>query len=157
MKEGGYVGLIIKEFPDSPIPDELVRQGVDGGDIEEGILNHLSSKKWTAINITDWSQMEDVEVVAYYLTPKAFHYYVPSVLIGSLEDRNYLDWGVRAVLPHNQQRKPKGEWWNEFYHLFNGEQRGVVREFLSEVGQVSSKDSQSKYLAELGLNTVWSS
>lgn len=154
MKTGDYLDFKGK-FPDSPIPNKLFRH-VHGGEFEGDILKHLSSKKWTAVDINDWIYTAGVEIIADCLTPKAFHYYVPSILIESLKYSDYLDWGVRAVLPHNQKRKPKGKWWNEFYSLFNDEQREIIREYLSHVIQISPEYSESKYLAEIGLNSIWS-
>lgn len=143
-------------FPEQPIPDEFFSEESGRGDIQTELSTRFQSRSWAAIELADWTHSADVETIVHFLTPRAFFYYLPSILIASLEGPDYLDWGVRALLPHNQRRQPRGEWWSEFFSLFSEAQRQLVRDYLREAVGRSSEGSETWYLAELGLQTIWS-
>jgi hypothetical protein len=65
------------------------------------------------------------------MAPEAFAYYVPSLLVGTILDPDFRDMAFDGILPHNQRRAPRGEWWTRFAATFTDPQRAAVRAFLT--------------------------
>ena len=81
---------------------------------------------------------------------------MPSILIGSLENENYLDWGIDAILPNNKNHIPRGEWWAIYKNSFSTRQAKVVEEFLRLALNCVDPYSQEYLLCQTGLD-LWKS
>ena len=141
-------------FPIRTVPKSVLLDEEDNSEFSEDIRHHFISKSWDSVTLDDWINTAGIEVMPYYMTPKAFHYYLPSLLCATLENGEYIDWGLKAILPQNQAREPKGDWWSGFYNCINEEQRKVLREYLIYVSDNSVEYSEEKYLSEIGLK-IW--
>jgi hypothetical protein len=107
------------------------------------------------LNIEDWINIGTIETIVYNFLPKAFHCYLPSILCLSIAEINYIDWGIKAILPHNQSREPKGDWWQEYYSYFTLSQKAFVEESLLGLLELVPNSSEKEYLAQIGLEKIW--
>lgn len=149
--------LIRAAFPTEPLPASFFREDADveEGDIPYQLQAHFLSKKWNEVSLLDWISTAPIGSIVTYLTADTFRYYTPSILIGSLEDVRYLDWGIEAVLPHNQRLEPRGEWWKTFFGGFTSTQRIAIREFLKVALSLSFEGSACEFAARHGLEQIW--
>lgn len=118
-------------FPVQPVVKGEFRSYDHFSDVHEDIEQRIFSRPWTKLSIEDWTCTGDVETIAALVTPDTFAYYLPSILQHSLRNTEYLDWGVRAIVPHNRDRIPKGDWWDGFLKRFDERRRRLIAEFLS--------------------------
>jgi hypothetical protein len=65
-----------------------------------------------------------------YFDADAFRYYLPSLLVGGLNDLGYIDWPLECVLPAGRKRRTTGKWWQAFWAGFTDEQKDAVRRYL---------------------------
>jgi hypothetical protein len=129
--------LIHASFPVDPLPDEFwlagaIRRPLD--DIAEELQKRIAERPWVEITIRDWAMTGvSTDIVRRYLTPNAFRYYLPSLLVGALRDTGYVDWALDSILPANHKRRPKGEWWEEYSGGFSARQRTAVCAFVEGI------------------------
>jgi len=142
-------------FPIHPVPKRVLLDERDETEFADEIRQHFVSKSWDLVTLDDWINTASVEVIAHFMTAQAFHYYLPSILSTSVGSADYIDWGLRAILPHNKSREPKGDWWASFFACFNAEQKKVLREYMAYVSDVSADYSEEKYLVDIGLKKIW--
>ena len=93
-------------FPTRPIPSQLFLDGLEikNWDIPGELQNRLLSHEWTRVSIEDWASIGPIASIKSYVTPMAFRYYLPSILLGSIENLTYWDLGLEALLPNNFKR-----------------------------------------------------
>lgn len=135
--------------------EEVLADACGVGDIVQTVIARFLGRAWREVKMDDWLNTADVETVASVMKPQAFHYYLPSILIGSLQNTEYIDWGVRALLPHNQRRETGRKWWEEFRGLVDSTQREAIVEFLNTVSEyVGPQDMRLRSEVE-GALAVW--
>ena len=148
---------ICESFPMEPCPllSEVVAATSNGQvEIPRELLKRFRGKKWTEILLDDWINIAGIQAIRVYLSPSSFHYYLPSLLMSVLERPQYLDWGLEALLPQNKGRKPKGEWWHEYFACFTVEQRLAVRLFISYAKSQCGHCSEEEMLANCA-EEIW--
>ena len=125
--------IIRAAFPEHPVPTTFF--GVERpqqDDIWLELASRIQGRVWTSLSLLDW-RMTGVSpgTVQGYLVPKALAYYVPSFLIGAILEPDFRDLAFGAILPNNQWRRPRGEWWMSFAAAFTDPQRVAIRTFLA--------------------------
>lgn len=148
-------GGFLRAFPVEDVPQVLFSGRYERNDITDDITSNFSGKKWTDVVLNDWIYCADVEVIAYYMAPEAFKYYVPSLLVSVTDTQDYLDWGVRGLLPHNKDRRPRNGDWESFRCLFSRAQECCVRKFLEEARRNPNASSEVRSLVEIALHGLW--
>jgi hypothetical protein len=136
--------LWAKVFRVQPVTSILFTDGFQSCEFAESLRKSFSGKCWKEISLDDWINVADIETIAQVMTPESFFYYLPSILIHAFLHADYNDWGVRALLPHNQDRIEKGDWWKRFVQLFSREQKVLVCGYLSALEKVSHEDDYSQ-------------
>lgn len=125
--------IIRAAFPEQPIPTTFF--GVERpqqDDIWLELGSRIQGRVWTSLSLLDWRMTgAGPSVCRGYMAPKAFAYYVPSLLVGALSEPDLRDMAFEAVLPDNRWRRPQGEWWMSFATTFTVPQRAAVRAFLA--------------------------
>lgn len=150
VQEGLY-----QSFPTTPLPSEVPVTSDSGlTEIPGEISRRFSNKQWPDVHIDAWINTASVQVIIRCVTPVAFHYYLPALLIGVLYEPDYLDWGLIALLPWNKDRVPKGQWWFEYSNQFSDEQRAVIKLFISYARHVSTPGSEEEWLV-FCLERIW--
>lgn len=135
-----------KKFNVEPVP-LLVR--VDDSEFSDDIQNNFHGKRWDEVTLMDWISTASIQVVRLYMSPQAFKYYLPSILISSANNISYLDWGLKALLPDNAKYLPKGVWWQSYYQLFENGQRQEICLYLAEISSFIVEGSENEYLFDL--------
>lgn len=144
-----------KAFPLHPIPVKVLSDEKDLSEFSCEILNRFQGKSWDVLSLDDWINIGVIETIKNYTLPKSFHYYVPSILLLSLSSDNYIDWGLKAIVPDNQSRSPKGEWWLEYFACFSDDKKKFVQEYVLSVLEKISECSEEEYLAQIALEEIW--
>lgn len=142
-------------YPSHPIPKIVLTDDRDRSEFSNEIRKRFLSKPWTSVTLDDWINTASVEVIASYMLPESFHYYLPSLICSSLDNKDYADWGLRAILPPNQRREPKGDWWAKYVSCFNVEQKKVLQEYVRCISECYADESEEKYLATIALENIW--
>jgi hypothetical protein len=150
----------IKEvFPTNPLPVEFFRSDADltQPDIPSELQQRLQGKRWTEVTSHDWQMVgAPIGSIVTYITPTAFKYYLPSLLLSSVDKPELVaDMAVEALLPANNLHRPRGVWWKEFYGSFDEQQKTVVREYLDYVAGIAPEGSSQQMLARVGLEEIW--
>jgi len=78
----------------------------------------------------DWTVIGPARIAKLYLHPDAFRYYLPSLLVGVLDDIGYLDWALECLLPAGRKRRIDRAEWTDFWNGLSGEQREAIRSYL---------------------------
>lgn len=141
--------LIHACFPVDPMPRTFWIDGIEplGGDIPQELAQRIAHRPWTKITMLDWTMTGAHATIARaYVEPDAFRYYLPSLLVGGLNDLGYLDWPLECLLPAGRKRRTTGKWWQDFWAGLSGEQKDAIRSYL--VG-VRSMLSEGVHLSEL--------
>jgi hypothetical protein len=144
-----------RAFPAEDVPRAMFSGKYERNDITDDITAKFSGKKWTDVVLDDWIYCADVEVVSYYMAPEAFKYYIPSLLVSVIDKPDYLDWGVRGLLPHNKDRRPRVGGWESFRRLFSKEQECCVHGFLEAARSNPNASSEVRSLVEIALRGLW--
>jgi hypothetical protein len=120
-------------FPEHPVPDVFF-SSVERwqNDLQKELSSRIEGRIWTSLSLLDW-RMIGATPAAYreYLAPQAFAYYAPSFLIGASSESEFLYLALEAILPSNQDHKPRGDWWFSFSAAFTSAQRAAVQAFLA--------------------------
>lgn len=142
-------------FPVYPIPERVLLDELDNSEFSCEIRNRFVNKEWTLVTLDDWVSTASIGVIVYLMLPEAFHYYLPSLLCSTLDEEDYFGWGLNAVLPNNQKRKPKSDWWKKYISCFNEEQKVVIKKYASHCFEISAEHTEEKHLARIILENVW--
>ncbi|MFN5995135.1 MAG: hypothetical protein ACK45Y_13700 [Betaproteobacteria bacterium] len=146
---------ILVAFPLRPIPYTVFVYPAEYDDIAESLWQKFSGKQWDAITLMDWRMVESIEVAKRYFSPEGFAYFVPSILLGSLEDSLFLSYGLEAIIPSNQKRTAKGDWWNLYRKLFSNVQADAIHAFLFEAMSLCSSGSEEEAMVDCAVS-IWS-
>jgi hypothetical protein len=157
VKAAELENMIRSAFPIYPIPDDFFRDNnLISTDIPSELKNRLFSKKWSDVTLMDWRMTgAHIGSIITYMTPDAFRYYLPSLLIGSMHDPKYLDYSVQALLPFNNEHLPKGRWWNSFFNGFDKIKKAAIQQFLLFAFETTVDGSSDRHLTELAIKTIW--
>ena len=141
---------ILEAFPNALVPREILVNPSDWlvGDIPQSACKELHLKSWDEVLLNNWLCIATIPSVMSILKPQAFHYYLPSLLTGVMDNPDYFDWGVSALLPNNKNHERKGVWWIEYESLFNAPQRRAMMIFFDYIEEESDGLNESKYLAQ---------
>lgn len=157
MRSDDILKRIRAVFPEDPVPTNFFASGVDqiSGDIPLELVRRIKGRRWSDIVLGDWNNIAHVTSFSQMLTPSAFRYYVPSLLMVAIENPLRIDLGIEAVLPPNQKLEPRGAWWKDFYSGFSNDQRDVVRAFLTWAISNAGQGGQEQVQAQHGLMSIW--
>jgi hypothetical protein len=87
----------------------------------------------------DWTMTgAHASTARIYLDPNAFRYYLPSLLVGALQETGYLDWALESILPAGRKRHTTGKWWTDFWRGFSEQQREAICAYLKGVRSMLS-------------------
>jgi hypothetical protein len=106
------------------------------GDIPQELANKIAYRPWTDVTMLDWTMTgAHASTARSYFDVDAFRYYLPSLLVGGLNDLRYIDWPLECVLPAGRKRRTTG-WWQAFWTGFSVEQKHAIRCYLIGVRQM---------------------
>src|SRR5436853_5652425 len=109
--------LISTAFPIKPVPE---RFWIDDsrslvGVIPDELAKRIAHRPWDDVTMLDWTMTgAHASTARGYIDPNAFRYYLPSLLIGGLNDLRYIDWTLECLLPAGRKRRTTGRWLQEF-------------------------------------------
>jgi hypothetical protein len=129
-----FLKLVHASFPAEPLPEQFFwaesRESLEG-DIPKELQKRIAHRRWTQIRIIDWAMVGTPPSIARtYLEPPTFLYYLPSLLVGVLDEANYFEFGIEAIIPHNKTHTPRGKWWFSFSACVSEDQRVALCAFL---------------------------
>jgi hypothetical protein len=128
--------LIKIAFPIRPTPEAFAIDSSRSlvSDISGELARRIAYRPWIDITMLDWTMTgAHASNARRYIYPNAFRYYLPSLLIGGLNDLGYIDWPLECLLPAGKKRHTTGKWWQEFWSGFSEEQKNAVRAYLISV------------------------
>jgi hypothetical protein len=97
------IAHINRAFQSNPIPFQIFSTpGKFDGDMAGELRNRFSGREWRLVTLDDWRNVACVGVIMNRLTPAAFHYYVPSILAGVLDNPDSVDWALEALISFNK-------------------------------------------------------
>ena len=152
--------LIQAAFPVEPMPRRYWIDGIEPlGDIPQELANRIAYRPWVDVTMLDWTMTgAHAATATSYFDADAFRYYLPSLLVGGLNDLGYIDWPLECVLPAGRKRRTNGQWWQRFWAGFSDQQKGAVGRYL--IG-VRSMLNEPIHLSELHLideaQVIWDS
>lgn len=127
--------LLKASFPVEPLPHVFWVDGAERpcGDIPDELVRRLAHRRWVDVTMHDWTMIGPASVAKPYLHPDTFRYYLPSLLIGVLEDIGYLDWALESLLPAGRKRRTDRAEWTDFWDGLSGGQKEAIRSYLKGV------------------------
>ena len=129
--------LVSAAFPVDPLPTRFFSPEGDRAfdfDIPQELKNRIAGRLWTQVTLLDWRMTGTSPVVARrYLEPATFMYYVPSIIVGTLQKMDFIEFALEGIMPDNKYHVPRGEWWSEFSKIASPAQRAAFSAFLSYV------------------------
>ena len=136
MTVGQISELLRASFPVEPLPRFFWRAGggQPPGDIPDELQKRLAQRLWVDVTMRDWTMIGAPAWLArIYLDPDAYRYYLPSLLVGVLQDSGYLDWALESLLPAGRKRRTDRKEWSEFWDGLSDKQREAIRSYLKSV------------------------
>lgn len=126
--------LVTTAFPTEPLPGTFwIDRVAAAGDISGELANRFAQRRWTEVALGDWLMTGRPSTARRYLHPDAFRYYLPSLLVGVLQDVRYLDWALEALLPAGRRHRTDRPGWKEFWGGCSETQRDAIRSYLRQV------------------------
>lgn len=155
--EEDFKKLTIKVFPTLPLPFPFFQDGIivngkiiANPEFPNELLKYVSNRKWTDVALDDWRYMGcPIDTVKEYVTPSTFRYYLPSILLNTVNDPSWMELGLLALLPNNQKRIPRGNWWKEYIEGFNKDQKDAVLLYLNFMEKIAATGSINQSWIEL--------
>ena len=125
-------GLIHAAFPTGPMPRRYWLDGVELlSDIPQELAKRIAYRPWVEVTMLDWTMTGAHAATARnYFDADAFRYYLPSLLVGGLNDFGFIDWPLECLLPAGRKRRTTRKWWQAFFAGFSAEQECAVRGYL---------------------------
>jgi hypothetical protein len=153
--------LITAAFPVEPRPTRFF--SAEGMkfielDIPQELRTRIAGRPWTEVTLMDWRMTGTSPVVARsYLEPATFMYYVPSILSGTIQQPEFIDYALEGIIPNNRTHVPRGTWWLELSKEASPNQRAALVAFLAYVRFAfwDKIGSANRNLLEHG-ETIWS-
>ena len=106
------------------------------GDIPSELNRRIKGRPWTDVSLQDWRMIGcSPSISRHYLEPATFMYYVPSLVFGSLEQIEFIDFVLEGVMPSNKEHisRESGGW--NFTELSRQASGNVSPHFLHYSGQ----------------------
>jgi hypothetical protein len=147
-------------FPVEPMPR---RYWIDGSepllDIPQELARRIVYRPWVDVTMLDWTMTgAHASTARVYLEADAFRYYLPSLLVGGLNDFGYIDWPLECVLPAGRKRRTTGRWWQEYWAGFSEEQKDAVRVYLIGVRSMLNEEVHLSNLHRIDeAQVIWGS
>jgi hypothetical protein len=138
MSETELFELVCAAFPVTPLPETYWLDGVSLlDDISQELANRIAYRPWVDVTMADWTMTgAHAATSRIYFDADAFRYYLPSLLVGGLNNFGFIDWPLESLLPAGRKRRTTGVWWRAFLGGFSTEQKDVVRRYLIGVRQM---------------------
>lgn len=152
--------LVHATFPTGPVPSRYWLDGTEFlGDIPRELASRIAHRRWVDVTMLDWTMTgAHAATTRNYFDADAFRYYLPSLLVGGLNDLRFIDWPLECLVPARMKRRTTGKWWQAFFVGFSLEQKDAVRRYL--IGARRMLDG-STHLSELHLidkaQLIWGS
>jgi hypothetical protein len=130
--------LVRAAFPVAPLPRRYWLDGTEPvGDIPQELAERIAYRPWIDVTMLDWTMTgAHASTSRRYFDADAFRYYLPSLMVGGLNDLGYVDWPLECLLPAGRKRRTTGQWWQAFWAGFSIEQKDAVRLYLIGVRQM---------------------
>jgi hypothetical protein len=132
-----FLKPLLAAFPPQPMPVRFFwKQGVHDASDEfcRDLLERLWRREWTEIKMSDWAWIGSaIGMSRAHLEPATFLYYLPSLLLGVIEEPRYLELALEAIIPLGRDRRPKSKWWGELLETISPDQSATIRAFLAHV------------------------
>ncbi|MBR1201936.1 MULTISPECIES: DUF6714 family protein [unclassified Bradyrhizobium] len=128
--------LLTATFPPHPMPAQFFwREDRHDNSYEfrRDLLEWLAERQWTEIKMRDWAMAGHLSITRELLEPATFLYYLPSLLLGVIEDPGYLESALVAIIPSARDRRPKSKWWGELLETISPDQSAAIRAFLAYI------------------------
>jgi hypothetical protein len=152
--------LIRGVFPVAPMPERFWVGGVEPMemDIPQELASRIANRPWNEVTMMAWRMTGAHATIARgYIDADAFRYYLPSLLVGGLDDLGYIDWALESLLPVGRKCRTSGEWWRKYWIGFSGEQKDAVQAYLIVV-QSLLRDSKPVAIHLIHeARTIWDS
>jgi hypothetical protein len=118
---------IIEAFSQRQRPHSVIDQQIDGDTLRDDAL-HFDGKDWTTVTASDWLNYSDA---THGLSPQAFIYFLPSLLITSLESSDGLVAADSIIYALDTSADPDlwSEWFNERFLLLTPPELAVLKEW----------------------------
>lgn len=136
--------ILQRAFPVEPLPHRFFRGEPPQDEFSDALRVRLQGRRWTEVSMLDWRMVAATPVARDYMEPSAYRYYLPSLMLGGLEDLQFLDWALEAILPGNQHHVPRGTWWSAFVAAMSRDHRRALQAFLGLL--------RSRHWDEMGLD-----
>jgi hypothetical protein len=119
-------------FPVEPMPRIYwIDRTEPADDIGKELASRIAYRPWPDVTLLDWAMAGlHASFARSYFDADAFRYYLPSLLIGGLNDLGYIDWPLEPILPAGRSRRTDREWWQRFQSCFSEQQTLAVRSYL---------------------------
>jgi len=157
-----FLDLIRAAFPVEPLPPQFFwaegKESLDF-DIPQELRNRIAGRPWTEVTLMDWRMTGTSPVVARrYLEPATFMYYVPSIIVETSQEIEFIELALEGIIPHNKYHVLRGEWWSEFSAIASPHQRAALSAFLAHIRLMfwDRIGPANQHLLEHA-ETVWSS
>jgi uncharacterized protein DUF6714 len=128
--------LLHATFPVQPMPTQffwLKDVHDDSYEFRHDLLEWLGQRLWTEVKLSDWTLKRDIVVSREHLEPVTFLYYLPSLLIGVMEQPEEIELALEAIIPPGRDRKPKRLWWRDLIETISLEQCKAIRAFVAHI------------------------
>ena len=151
--------LVRAAFPVAPLPRRYWLDGTEPvGDIPQELAKRIAYRPWVDVTMLDWTMTgAHAGTSRRHFTADAFRYYLPSLMVGGLNDLGYVDWPLECLLPAGRKRRTTGQWWQAFWTGFSIEQKDAVRRYLIGVRQMlgSNRLDELNFIDEA--QVIWGS
>ena len=102
--------LIETAFPVQPQPTAFFSaDGIEAlnHDVPQELSRRIAGRPWTEVTLMDWRMIGTSPVIARrYLEPASFMYYVPSIIFGTSQQIEFIDFALEGIIPHNKHNSP---------------------------------------------------
>ena len=135
-KKEDFLKLLLATFPPQPMPAQFFwkqDRHHNSYEFRQDLLEWLAERQWTDIKMHNWAMAGSAIITRELLEPATFLYYLPSLLLGVIEDPGYLDWALEAIIPSGRDRRLKSKWWGELLETISPNQTATIRAFLALV------------------------
>ncbi|QQR68904.1 MAG: hypothetical protein IPI58_08755 [Alphaproteobacteria bacterium] len=163
--ESVFENILTQAFPIEPVPECFFQNPEDAtSDLELplDLREKLMGRRWTDVAFEDWRWIGGLSTKRCYMTPEAYHYYLPSLLLQISKNKDWVVYGVDALLPGEKfipelqtWSEYSSVWWKNFTERFNVHQREVVRIYLKDVELIEPADLESIARAKYALDNIW--
>jgi hypothetical protein len=147
-----FSNLLHATFPTQPMPARFFwTENVpdDGFEFCGDLLKWLAEREWTEIKMSDWKMIGHINISRQHLEPATFLYYLPSLLLGVVEEPGYLYWALEAIIPLGRDRRPKGRWWGELLETISPDQSATIRAFVAHVRNYLLRPDEGSFVISM--------